>query len=103
MSWNGLIFVQEMSSISHKTMLNPWKAREKRREAWRRWKHTYRAKQKLALETEKRQRQERVNASITEAVSGFFIAHLLSLMVVSPPPVQRALAAWDAPPEAGYN
>jgi len=91
------VFVQEMSSITHKIMLNPWKAREKRREAWRRWKRTYRAKKKLALETEKQRRQQRANASINEAVVGFLVAHLLPIMVASPPPVQRALAAWDAP------
>lgn len=78
-------------------MLNPWKAREKRRAAWRRWKRTYRAKKKLALETEKQQRQQRVNASITEAMAGFLIAHLLPIMATSPPPVQRALAALDLP------
>lgn len=74
-------------------MLNPWKAREKRREDWRRWKRTYRAKKKLALQQER----DRARDSINDAVTGFLIAHLLPLMVASPPPVQRALAGWDAP------
>jgi hypothetical protein len=47
------------------------------------------------------QRHARVQASLGDLKEGI-IANVIMLLVTSPPPLQRALAAWDAPPEAGY-
>lgn len=55
----------------------------------------------LHVTVDKQQRHERVQASLDDLKEGL-ISNIIMLLVTSPPPVQRALVAWDAPPEAGY-
>lgn len=81
------------------------KTQEERRACWRRWQRTYRAKKAGKVQAQVQERAARADASLhnlVERVEGAVLGHILTLMVASPPGVQRALAAWDAPPEAGY-
>ena len=60
-----------------------------------------------AARAEKRNRRRaRARASWVDLegrIAGGILAHIIPLMVSAPPSVQAALAAWDAPPEAGYR
>jgi len=70
-----------------------------------RWRAGKRHRAEADREALEQQRRDRARAS-WEALEGRvmagILAHIIPLMVAAPPGVQRALAAWDAPPEAGY-
>jgi len=56
-----------------------------------------------AAEMERRRARGRASMqTFKENLEGAIMMHVLGIMAVSSPGVQRALAAWDAPLEAGY-
>ena len=55
------------------------------------------------VEMEKRRARGRASMqTFKENLEGAILMHILGIMVAAPPGVQRELAAWDAPREAGY-
>lgn len=71
------------------------KIRTRKRDQWRRWKRTYRAKKKARIEAERRARSVRANDSIKEAIESFLISNIIRIMAVSPPEVQAEIATRD--------
>jgi hypothetical protein len=81
------------------------KTQEERRDCWRRWQRTYRAKKTGKTEAQVQERAARVDASVhnlVERAKGAILGHILTLVIASPPDVSRALLAWDSTPETGY-